>query len=166
MQHQGGQRLLGPARLPVSALALSGHYHLPPEGFAIAVNRGVNLFFWESNYDTLTSFSRSLATRERQQLHFIAGTFEATPQAVRKDAERALRVLHLERLDLFLLFWTRSWQRLDDELRELVAGREPIRRLKDLARRKGTRSLVDAALDLVRNGETTLEEVRRVTVAA
>lgn len=110
-------RLLGPARLPVSALALSGHYHLPPEGFAIAVNRGVNLFFWESNYDTLTSFSRSLATRERQQLHFIAGTFEATPQAVRKDAERALRVLHLERLDLFLLFWTRSWQRLDDELR-------------------------------------------------
>ena len=57
-------------------------------------------------------------------------------------------------------------QRLDDELRELVAGREPIRRLKDLARRKGTRSLVDAALDLVRNGETTLEEVRRVTVAA
>lgn len=56
--------------------------------------------------------------------------------------------------------------RLDDELRELVAGREPIRRLKELARRKGTRSLVDAALDLVRNGETTLEEVRRVTVAA
>jgi len=56
--------------------------------------------------------------------------------------------------------------RLDDELREMVAGREPIRRLKELARRKGTRSLVEAALELVRSGETTLEEVRRVTVAA
>ena len=55
--------------------------------------------------------------------------------------------------------------RLDDELREMVAGREPIRRIKELARRKGTRSLAEAALDLVRRGETTLEEVRRVTVA-
>ncbi|MFO1273039.1 MAG: GspE/PulE family protein [Rubrivivax sp.] len=55
--------------------------------------------------------------------------------------------------------------RLDDELREMVAGREPIRRLKDAAQRRGTRPLAEAALDLVRRGETTLEEVRRVTLA-
>jgi general secretion pathway protein E len=56
--------------------------------------------------------------------------------------------------------------RLDDELRELVALKEPIRRLKEAARRRGTRSLGEAALDLVARGETTVEEVRRVTVAA
>lgn len=56
--------------------------------------------------------------------------------------------------------------RLDDELRELIVERHPIRRLKELARAKGTRSLTDAALMVAMTGQTTLEEVRRVTVAA
>ena len=56
--------------------------------------------------------------------------------------------------------------RLDDELREMIAAKEPIRRLKEAARQRGTRSLLQAALDQVARGETTLEEVRRVTMAA
>jgi general secretion pathway protein E len=56
--------------------------------------------------------------------------------------------------------------RLDDELREMIVAREPVRRVKEAARRKGTRSLSEAALDVARAGHTTLEEVRRVTVAA
>jgi general secretion pathway protein E len=56
--------------------------------------------------------------------------------------------------------------RLDDELREMVAAKEPIRKLKEAARRRGTRSLTEAALTLVKAGLTTLEEVRRVTLAA
>jgi len=56
--------------------------------------------------------------------------------------------------------------RLDDELRELIVQREPVRKVKDVARSKGTRSLTEAALDLVLTGQTTLEEARRVTVAA
>ncbi|EHP44246.1 type II secretion system protein E [Cupriavidus basilensis OR16] len=55
---------------------------------------------------------------------------------------------------------------LDDELRELVVEKAPIRRIKDAARRTGTRSLREAALDLVQAGETTLEEVKRVTLQA
>jgi general secretion pathway protein E len=56
--------------------------------------------------------------------------------------------------------------RLDDELREMIVARQPARAVKEAARRKGTRSLTEAALALVRAGRTTLEEVRRVTVAA
>jgi general secretion pathway protein E len=55
---------------------------------------------------------------------------------------------------------------LTDEIRELVTGREPIRRVKDAARRNGMRSLRDAALDLVRTGRSTLEEANRVTFVA
>ncbi len=51
---------------------------------------------------------------------------------------------------------------LDDELRELIVAREPVRRIKEAAHRKGTRLLRDAGLDLVRRGETTLEELNRV----
>ena len=55
---------------------------------------------------------------------------------------------------------------LTDEMREMIVGREPIRRLKEVARRDGTRFLRDVALDLVRQGQTTLEEVNRVTFVA
>ena len=55
---------------------------------------------------------------------------------------------------------------LNDEIRELVIGREPIRRLKDAAQRSGTRFLRESALDLVKRGETTLEEINRVTFVA
>ena len=56
--------------------------------------------------------------------------------------------------------------KLDDELREMIAAKEPVRRLKDAARQRGAQPLLAAALDLVRSGQTTLEEVRRVAMAA
>jgi len=55
---------------------------------------------------------------------------------------------------------------LNDELRELIAGRAPIRLLKEAAARHGTRFLRDAALEAVREGRTTLQEINRVTFVA
>ena len=55
---------------------------------------------------------------------------------------------------------------LNDDLREMIAARAPVRQLKDAARRSGTRFLRDAALAAVRLGETTLQEVNRVTFVA
>jgi general secretion pathway protein E len=52
---------------------------------------------------------------------------------------------------------------LNDELRELITGRAPVRQLKEAARANGTRFLRDAAFDAVKNGETTLQEINRVT---
>ena len=53
---------------------------------------------------------------------------------------------------------------LDDEIRELIVARAPIRSVKDAARRSGFRGLRDAALELAAAGETTLQEVNRVTL--
>lgn len=52
---------------------------------------------------------------------------------------------------------------LNDEMRELIIERAPIRAIKDLARRQGMCFLRDAALELVKRGETTLQEANRVT---
>jgi general secretion pathway protein E len=52
---------------------------------------------------------------------------------------------------------------LTDEIRELITAREPIRRIKDAARRNGTTFLRESALSAVRKGETTLQEINRVT---
>jgi len=55
---------------------------------------------------------------------------------------------------------------LDDRLRELIASRQPIRVVKDAAHSSGAQSLREAALQLVRDGQTTLEEINRVTFVA
>jgi general secretion pathway protein E len=52
---------------------------------------------------------------------------------------------------------------MNDELRELIVAREPVRKLKETARKAGTIPLREAALGLVKAGETTLEEINRVT---
>ena len=55
---------------------------------------------------------------------------------------------------------------LNDEIRELIVDKQPIRRIKAAAAANGTRSLRLAALDLVQRGATTIEEIRRVTLHA
>jgi general secretion pathway protein E len=53
-----------------------------------------------------------------------------------------------------------------DELRELIATRASVRQVKELAAKQGTRLLRDAAVELVRSGETSLTEINRVTLVA
>jgi general secretion pathway protein E len=55
---------------------------------------------------------------------------------------------------------------MTDELRELIVAREPVRRLKETARAAGTVPLREAALELVKSGQSTLEEINRVTFVA
>lgn len=51
---------------------------------------------------------------------------------------------------------------LDDALRELIANRGSARQIKELAAKKGTRFLHEAALAMAFAGQTTIEEVQRV----
>jgi len=55
---------------------------------------------------------------------------------------------------------------LNDELREAIVARAPARKLKELAMKHGSRLIRNAALDLVKNGMTTLLEANRVTALA
>jgi general secretion pathway protein E len=55
---------------------------------------------------------------------------------------------------------------LDDEIRQLIVERQPVSRLKEVARAKGTHFLRESALALARDGRTTLQEVNRVTFVA
>ncbi|MGQ0544180.1 MAG: GspE/PulE family protein [Betaproteobacteria bacterium] len=55
---------------------------------------------------------------------------------------------------------------LNDEMRELIIARAPARKLTDAARAAGTVPLREAAMRLVERGETTFEEINRVTFVA
>jgi general secretion pathway protein E len=54
---------------------------------------------------------------------------------------------------------------LNDEIREAIIARQPIRVIREAARHNGTRFLREIALELVGRGETTLKEINRVTLA-
>jgi general secretion pathway protein E len=55
---------------------------------------------------------------------------------------------------------------LNDEIRELIVSRQPIRLVREAALRNGTRFLRDGALEMVARGETTLQEINRVTLVS
>ena len=55
---------------------------------------------------------------------------------------------------------------LNDEIRELIVAKEPIRLVKEAAKMNGIHFLRDAALDMVKEGTTSLEEGNRVTTVA
>ncbi|MEZ5500655.1 MAG: GspE/PulE family protein [Steroidobacteraceae bacterium] len=55
---------------------------------------------------------------------------------------------------------------LNDELREAIVSRVPVRQLKEMAVRAGVRLIRRSAVELVRRGITTLEEANRVTSMA
>jgi general secretion pathway protein E len=52
---------------------------------------------------------------------------------------------------------------LDDSLRTLIAQRAPLNEIRAAARQQGTRTLRETALELARQGQTSLAEVHRVT---
>jgi general secretion pathway protein E len=55
---------------------------------------------------------------------------------------------------------------LNDELREMIIARAPARKLKEAASAAGAVPLREAAMRLVDSGETTLQEINRVTFVA
>lgn len=55
---------------------------------------------------------------------------------------------------------------LDDEIREMLVEKRPIRLIKEAARKNGTRNLREVALNLAKRGGTTLAEIKRVTLNA
>jgi aryl-alcohol dehydrogenase-like predicted oxidoreductase len=51
----------------------------------------------------------------------LAGSYHAEPEMIEADVDRALRLLHRDTLDGFLLFWSRSASRIDPEAYEALA---------------------------------------------
>ncbi|HEU4409838.1 MAG TPA: HEAT repeat domain-containing protein [Polyangiaceae bacterium] len=141
------ERPLGATGLRLPPLAISGRYGLPPEAFDEALGRGARLFFWEPTYEGQTHFLRRLPSARRASLSLIAGSFEAEPRAVRRDAEHALSALGVEAVDVFVLFWVRSPARLSDGVAEALARLREAGKVKTFALSTHRRDLAARAAD-------------------
>ncbi|HNN92375.1 MAG TPA: aldo/keto reductase [Pseudomonadota bacterium] len=112
------RRVLGRTGIAVSPLGLSGAYDPPLSAMHRARAAGVNLFFWEPSYLRLTRFLRRhnmQGPAARRDIVIVAGSFEADRVGIERDVARALRRLRTSYLDVLLLLWVRSPERLSPE---------------------------------------------------
>ncbi len=112
------RRPFGRAGFDVAPLAISGAHDLAPRSLRAAEEAGVDLYFWEPGYDALGRFLRARSRRDRTRV--ITGSYHADARSIRLDVHRALRQLRRDALDAFLLFWTRSPARVDDQAFEVL----------------------------------------------
>jgi hypothetical protein len=142
-------RPLGPSRLLVSPIGISGHYGLSPEGFARAREAGINLMFWEPRYHLMTRFFTGISPAERRDIHLVAGTFAAEGPRIRKEAERTLKALRIERIEFFFLFWVQSWARITDDVRATL---ENLRRDGSIGNFSLSTHVRPLAMEAIREG--------------
>ena len=112
--HASAMRMLGQTGVRLSPLVLSGAHGLPAAACAEAYDAGVRAFFWEPKYQEMSRFLRSRRLT-RDSFVVVAGTYFAGPDAIRNDVERTLRQLRFDWIDVFLLFWVRSSERVSAE---------------------------------------------------
>ena len=55
---------------------------------------------------------------------------------------------------------------LNDDIREMITSHQPARKIKEAAHASGAKFLREMALEAVQRGETTLQEINRVTLVA
>lgn len=150
------RRMLGRTGIAVSPLGLSGAYDPPPVAMRQALRDGVNLVFWEPRYLGLARFLRrgfaENASRgggiDRKHIVIAAGSFEGDRHGIERDLAQALRRLGTDHIDLFLLLWVRSEERLSDEVRQCLRDLKAQGRIRACGFSTHHRELAERAIDV------------------
>ncbi len=90
----------------VFRLGLSASYGLDEAGAREALASGMNYVFWSPMAKKLTNALRDAVRTDRERLVIASGpTFGYLRGAIRRGAERALKTLGTDYLDVFQLYW-------------------------------------------------------------
>lgn len=132
---------LGTSGVRTARLVVSGAFELRPGSYRVALEAGVDTFFWEPTYGGLTRFLRA-----QPGAQVVTGTYHAEAAALRADVHSALRRLRRDSLEVFLLFWARSPARLDAEAFEELARLRRDGKVRAIGFSTHDRALAGAAL--------------------
>jgi aryl-alcohol dehydrogenase-like predicted oxidoreductase len=111
---------------PVHRLGLAVNYGLDEAGFGAALERGLNYVFWGRGQRAMRDRFREALRKDRARYVVATGASLAyTRGAVRRAAERMLRVLGTDYLDVFQIYWLSRMSFWTDGVRdELVKLRD------------------------------------------
>lgn len=110
----------------VHRLGLAVNYGIDERGFAAALERGLNYVFWGKGQRALRDTFREALRKDRERYVVVTGaTFGYTRGAIRRSAERMLKVLGTDYLDVFQIYWLGRMSRWSPGIvEELVKLRE------------------------------------------
>jgi aryl-alcohol dehydrogenase-like predicted oxidoreductase len=110
----------------VHRLGLSGNFGLEVAGMQAALERGMNYIFWNARMGRFTGVLREALRKDRERYVIAAGpSLGWFAGQVRRSAERTLKALGTDYLDLFQLYWlgrTSAWT--EGTVAELVKLKE------------------------------------------
>jgi aryl-alcohol dehydrogenase-like predicted oxidoreductase len=93
----------------VLRLGLAGNYGLQTSDIQHAADQGIGFWLWSPNFKKTTPVLKDLLRREpeRNVVAAYTGTWGTlvTPGQARKGAERALRILGVDQIDILLVGW-------------------------------------------------------------
>ncbi len=99
-------RELSSVKKKVHRLGLATNYGLDEAGIAAAMERGLNYLFWTRTARKLTKAAKSALAQNRENFVVAAGpTLGFFKGSVRAGAERALKALGTDYLDVYQLYW-------------------------------------------------------------
>ncbi|MBS2027579.1 MAG: aldo/keto reductase [Deltaproteobacteria bacterium] len=138
----------------VHRLGLAASYGIPEAGVRKAFDAGVQYVFWNPFARAITQVLKSLKPGDREKLVIATGpTLGFTGGSVRARAEKALKILKTDYLDVFQLFWlgkTSAWTAATE--RELVhlkeSGKVRVLGVSIHDRERAGRLALDSPLDL------------------
>jgi len=120
------QRVLGRSGVTVFPVAVGGGYAAPAKVFDMALDRGVNFFFYGPIFPTYIPMSRWLSTRTPSQrgkiLIATVSYLWKFPGSLERSITRHLRWIRTDYIDFFFLGWIRD----KDE-----AAMEALMKMKD-----------------------------------
>jgi aryl-alcohol dehydrogenase-like predicted oxidoreductase len=111
---------------PVHRLGLAMSFGIDEAGVRAGVDRGINYFFWPEAQRATGRLIKDIIAKERDRFVIATGpTLGYFAGSVRRSAERALKKLGTDYLDVFQLFWVgRTSALTDSTMKELVALKE------------------------------------------
>jgi aryl-alcohol dehydrogenase-like predicted oxidoreductase len=119
-------RDLRPVGKRVLRLGLALNYGIDGDGVRAAADRGVGYFFWPRRGAEIGGVLRELGSARRDRMVVATGpTLGFFGGSVRRSAERALKALGTDYLDVFQLFWVGKTSTITDAtMGELVKLRD------------------------------------------
>ena len=138
----------------VLRVGVAGNYGLQTEDIYHAAERGVGYWLWSPHFRKVTPALKEMLRQERNG-HVVAaytGTYGTviTAGQVRKGAEKALRILGIDQVDVLMLGWLGRVSRFTQSIQDELA------RLKDEGKVKATGTSIH---DRVRAGKLAHDSV-------
>lgn len=127
------QTSLGRSQLEVCRIGLGGEYEISTDDVRYALDRGINLIWWDKAWPKMTAALQTLTKSQRGNIIIAAGSESRTIKGFEMALNIHTEALKTDYIDLFICYYINTWE----EMELLQSNVGALNALRE-AREKGT----------------------------